>query len=72
MKQARVILAALGLVGFACMAWGSPPAEGNKVPASIEVTLPTLNVDHKAAHDAFRITEPFLGVLQPQLAEGGC
>jgi hypothetical protein len=37
------------------MAWASPPAEANKVSASIEVALPSLKIDHNAAHDAFRI-----------------
>ena len=55
MKRARVILAALTVVGFACMAWRSPPAEGNKVSTSIEVAFPSLKIDHNAAHDAFRI-----------------
>jgi glycogen debranching enzyme len=55
MKRARVTLAVLSLFGSASMAWGSPPDDANKRTPCVTVTIPTLHVDHKAAHDAFRI-----------------
>ena len=55
MKRARMTIAALILFGYASAVWGLPPVEANQGSTSVTITIPTLNVDHKAAREAFRI-----------------
>ncbi len=55
MRFARITLAGLIFLGCSRAVWGSPPADANKGSTSVTATIPALTVDHKAAHDAFRI-----------------